>query len=713
MVTEHLGWLLDVYLRPDGTLIAWLRDEDGQHALLSLDFPVTFCVGGHPTHLRRVWQALPDANVIKTRVVRQDVYGKEHVLLAVTAPSPGQAQALFHHLRHAFPHLDYYDANVPLGVQVMVRTGVPLLGRCRFRHDGKRLFTLEPLASPWDLDPSLPPLCVLHLYPDRDPYLDIPQALHLEVASHHYCLPLRPLRPFLVNLQALWKRYDPNVILSDYGDAWFFPFLRRVAPHFNPNRDPALGVQFRCARSLFAYGQVLYRAQQAHLYGRWHIDRRNAALFHEIGLDGVFELARVTGLGVQDAARKSPGAGITALQLQTALRDRVLIPVDKVTPETPRTLTHLIARDHGGMIYQPLIGVHTHVAEIDFTSMYPAIMVKANISPETLGQPDAPPGLIPRTLQPLLAKRLVLKQQLHILHPLDCRVPSLRARQTALKWLLVVCFGYLGYKNARFGRVESHEAVTAISRELLLQAKEVAEDMGFIVLHMYVDSLFVQRAEAHQPDDFAPLLAAIEQQTGIPVTLEGVYRWVAFPPARQHPRRPVPNRYFGVFTDGRIKARGLALRRHDTPPFVVQLQENLIRYLAQAEHPSQQVAAAQAWVEQQLHQLWQHRVPLNDLRVAVKLQRLPSAYVRPGPAALAAQQLTARGVNIRPGMRLIFWFTRDGVSVTPPPPADLDLEPYGRWVRRAAAEVLDVMLPVVSPSAPLPLMLPLWSVSRT
>jgi DNA polymerase II len=70
---------------------------------------------------------------------------------------------------------------------------------------------------------------------------------------------------------------------------------------------------------------------------------------------------------------------------------------------------------------------------------------------------------------------------------------SSRRAPAALKWLLVVCFGYLGYKNARFGKIESHEAVTAMSRELMLQAKEVAEDMGFTVLHMYVDCLFVQQ----------------------------------------------------------------------------------------------------------------------------------------------------------------------------------------------------------------------------
>ena len=80
---------------------------------------------------------------------------------------------------------------------------------------------------------------------------------------------------------------------------------------------------------------------------------------------------------------------------------------------------------------------------------------------------------MPKTLRPLLEKRLMLKNILSDLNPRDCRVEILKARAAALKWLLVVCFGYLGYKNARFGKIESHEAVTAMSRELMLQAKEV------------------------------------------------------------------------------------------------------------------------------------------------------------------------------------------------------------------------------------------------
>lgn len=117
----------------------------------------------------------------------------------------------------------------------------------------------------------------------------------------------------------------------------------------------------------------------------------------------------------------------------------------------------------------------------------------------------------------------------------------------------MVCFGYLGYKNARFGRIELHEAVTSINHELMLQSKEIAEDMGFTILHMYVDSLFVQKEGIREKHDFEPLLKAIHEQTRIPITLDGVYRWVCFLPSKRDARIPVPNRYFGVFQDGSIK----------------------------------------------------------------------------------------------------------------------------------------------------------------
>ena len=76
---------------------------------------------------------------------------------------------------------------------------------------------------------------------------------------------------------------------------------------------------------------------------------------------------------------------------------------------------------------------------------------------------------MPQTLAPLLEKRIALKTRLGQMQRWDERRPADQARAMAHKWLLVTCFGYLGYKNARFGRIEAHEAVTGCGREALLR----------------------------------------------------------------------------------------------------------------------------------------------------------------------------------------------------------------------------------------------------
>lgn len=657
------GWLIDLYPNETG-LALWLLADSGERLPLRMDFPVTFYAAGDFSVLRQAWRYLKDKDVCLARETRRDLFSGDRAVLAVTVPKPADLPNLFADLSGNFPALDYYDADIPLPLRFAARTGVSLLGRCELKLTGSSVTHIEALDNPWELNPEPLLLRVLELSPDVDPALRPPRQVRVRYERVDYSINLEPFRAFEIALTALLCQYDPDLILTDYGDTWLLPLLK-----LNPNRDPDRQVLTRKAESYFAYGQVVHRGGQVHLFGRWHIDRKNAMLFGEYGLPGVLEQARVTGLGVQEMARKSPGAGITAMQMLTALRTEVLVPVVKQQAESAKTLDELIRADKGGMIYQPLIGVHEHVAQIDFASMFPSIMVNFNISPETRpeygrrasGKPDASDGLVPQTLRPLLEKRLALKRMVTELDPRDCRVKELKARSAALKWLLVVCFGYLGYKNARFGRIESHEAVTSISRELLLQAKETAEEMGFTILHMYIDCLFVQKEDCQKPADFAPLLAAIEQQTGIPIALEGVYRWVAFLPSKRDKRIPVPNRYFGVFQDGEIKYRGIELRRHDTPPWVAKIQLAVLGRLAQAktlEQVREYLPKAGEIVERAIRDLRDGRVPPEELVISQRLSRAVEDYKSLSPAARAAQQMIDKGMSVAPGQVMHFVLTR-------------------------------------------------------
>jgi DNA polymerase-2 len=224
--------------------------------------------------------------------------------------------------------------------------------------------------------------------------------------------------------------------------------------------------------------------------------------YGDYGLLGAIEQARVTGLPVQEIARRSPGAGIAAMQTLTALKRNILVPYQQQKGEVPKTYEELVVSDRGGMVFEPLPGVFPNVAIIDFMSMYPSIIVEYNISPETVGVEeedafDIPEmgimissheGLIPATLRPMVEKRVKIKRLLKTMDKNDAQYPRYKAIKNSLKWLCVVAYGRLGFANSTFGRINSHEVVSFIGRKMILKAKEIAEDHGFTVIHAYVAS---------------------------------------------------------------------------------------------------------------------------------------------------------------------------------------------------------------------------------
>ena len=428
-------------------------------------------------------------------------------------------------------------------------------------------------------------------------------------------------------------------------------------------REASRNVNIIPERTYFSYGQIVYRGQQVHLYGRIHIDQKNAMLWKDYGLEGTLEACRVTALPLQTSSRVSPGTGISAIEMQTALREGVFVPYQKQQAEIFKSVSSLFSADQGGMIYQPLIGLHRNVAMIDYVSMYPAIMVYYNISPETIttnvNNGDIVPtlsfpinknieGLVPKALRPLLEKRSKLKKRLASFSDWSPDIDTYTRAASALKWLLVVCFGYLGYKNARFGRIEAHQAVTAYSREAVLLAKEAAEDMGYQVIHMYVDGLWVAHPNKTHPDDVDPLLVEIQKRTGLPIALDGIFKWVVFVGSRGNRNRPVANRYFGVFQNEKIKVSGIDARRHDCTPFVGQSQLAIIKLLANRDDPADALPEAVTYIRHRIEALQQGDIPLEDLIVKQRLSRQLKAYRSPSPAARATIQLADIGKEIRP-----------------------------------------------------------------
>jgi DNA polymerase-2 len=719
-MNEILGWLLDVYPDQKHGLVLWIIGRDGPRRRLLQDFPITFYAAGSFPHLRQLWQFVKNHPIPATlrREQRRDLFSGQRDVLAIQVSNPAQQPRLCRDIIGRFPALDYYDTDISTPIRYAAAHDLFPLAYGRFLVDkANRVQEVEALDSPWDLEPHEPALNILSIRPDVDPQHAPPRSVLIGSPAGQVRIPVLPWRNLLLSIRANLKRHDPDLLLTQWGDTWLFPRLLQVCEdegisYFNPNRDQERQVLQRGENSYFTYGQVVYRGCQYHLYGRYHIDQRNAMMFAEYGLPGVLEQARVTGLPVQEIARKSPGAGVTAMQMQTALRRGVLVPHLKQQAESFKTVAELIRADRGGLVYQPLVGLHHNVAEVDFISMYPGLMVHFNVSPETVGveseqqrlipELDLPldrsvEGLVPATLRPLLAKRLAIKEQLAQLDKRDCRYQPLKARAAGLKWLLVVCFGYLGYKNARFGRIEAHEAVTAYSRDVLLSAKETAEDLDYQVLHMYVDALWVKRDEQITDDAARQLMAKITKRTNLPIALEGIYRWIVFLSSRLDKRVPVPNRYFGVFADGTLKTRGIECNRHDTPPFIAKTQLRVLQKLAALpeEQPLRTALPALILIwRQSVADLRDGRLPLEELLVSHRVSREPDEFRTQSPAARALAQLARTGQLRRPGQRIRFIYTRGVPGVyawdlpEPPDLAAVDTARYAELLVRAADTIL-------------------------
>jgi len=138
-------------------------------------------------------------------------------------------------------------------------------------------------------------------------------------------------------------------------------------------------------------------------------------------------------------------------------------------------------------------------------------------------------------LGPLIDARASIKTNLAACDDPDER-ERLEAASSAIKWILVSCFGYQGFSNAKYGRIECHEAINAFAREILLDAKAALEAAGWRVLHGIVDSLWVTPAPNRDQRPLNDVAAEITADTGIKLEYECAFDWVAFCPLRNSVR---------------------------------------------------------------------------------------------------------------------------------------------------------------------------------
>jgi DNA polymerase-2 len=181
-----------------------------------------------------------------------------------------------------------------------------------------------------------------------------------------------------------------------------------------------------------------------------------------------------------------------------------------------------------------------------------------------------------------------------------------------------------------------------------------------------VDSLWLKKPYI-SPKEVSEFCQNISKATGVPLNVEGKYRWIVFLPSKILGGVPVLNRFFGVFENGKVKVRGIEARRRDTPYFICKAQMNMIEKLTEAsnlENFLTKIPEALRVLKNYANMLVKQEVDIYDLLVTKRLSKFPTGYVHNVFQAIAAKQLEKAGFEVYPGQTIQYLIT-DAKNGTP------------------------------------------------
>ena len=664
------GWLFDAYAKND-KMVFWIRQCNGDTVSIEDKWSHPMYVAtddnslfGEILESEDITQHVSSSEIVPKYEKLTD--SKESMVLQLRLKDSNKATKVASKIekKFRFGKIRLYNVDVLPAQTYFYEHGIFPTCYCHVSTDKSGLHW-NVRDNVWSTDYELPQFENVHLrvfpqvaegtiprYTDKIDYIEIQKYSNDEIIR----IEENSETDIFCKLMKQMAKTNADFVLTDDGDSFTFPYLierahsNNIKLELGREKDSAgLIKPAKEGTSYFSYGKIFFKPSTVKLPGRIHIDTDNSFIMAESGLPGLYELARICRMPFHTASRASIGKCMSSLQFYHADKKNVLIPWKPTLAEHVKSLDELLIADRGGMILEPRIGVHENVAELDFVSLYPSIMQKMNISAETVFCQCCPDskllvpgldnyyrcekrrGLVPTALEILLNKRKIYKRLRN--STTDAKLKEMyNARQTALKWVLVTSFGYLGFNNAKFGRIDAHIAVCAFDRQILIRTIRTAEQQGFKILHAIVDSIWVQKKDGQKKarsEDYEALKQAIENETNFDISLEGVYKWIAFVPSKSNDIVGVPNRYFGVFEDGSLKLRGIEARRHDTPIFFSDYQQLILNMLSEADTVSEVKAMFPNIMDifqNHLKLLKERRVNLNNLAFTKRISKNYDEY---------------------------------------------------------------------------------------
>jgi len=407
----------------------------------------------------------------------------------------------------------------------------------------------------------------------------------------------------------------------------------------------------------------LWKSRENGLERLVEYSRRDAQLTLELLLtkrllDRYIALAQASGTSLQDLIEGGQSIMVDTLLLRELRRYERVMPCK---PDAEETARRRELRDKaglkGGYVLEPKAGLQENILIMDYKSLYPTIMIANNICFSTLvGERFVPAetykGIVPRILEGLLEKRLLLREKAKNAREEEFRI--LDMTQWAVKILLNSFYGYFGYSRSRMYELTVANAVTRTGRDNISRTKEIIEKeigraalkdgrafvgseiersppgsciVSLEVVYGDTDSVFVKLQPAGEaPREIDPAdAAALGLRLGdvltrlLPPPMELQYEAFA--------RRAlfVTKKRYALYMEGKqpvVKVKGLETVRREWCDLATETMKTILDLLLRKGD----VEAACEYMKKQIHDLRDNVTPLEKLVQTRTLSKRPQEY---------------------------------------------------------------------------------------
>jgi DNA polymerase I len=273
----------------------------------------------------------------------------------------------------------------------------------------------------------------------------------------------------------------------------------------------------------------------------------------------------------------------------------------------------------GGLVIEPKRGLYRKLKVVDVVSLYPSVAILYNISFDTINcaccinreDTKVPADVIDKVYW-------ICKQKEGAFPKKVCEFKEERVRQKqlgndvkqlGLKILINGGYGLFGNPAFKYADLRVAELITAFGRQTLRIMHDIASSKGFTVVAGDTDSLFL---DGGIDNDRIIQEFITECKERIGVDIEHSQTFVkAVIIKKKH--------YFGVTTNGEIKAVGMEGKKNDRPAWINLVFDQFLEDFKADRDPTINLKAA-------INVLEQGRIDPELLKIKVKLSKDPADY---------------------------------------------------------------------------------------